>query len=122
MAQINEVYKYLEENYEPNEPIFLSDLNIPNMKPSSLRPQLKKLTEEGRIKRFDIGIYYIPKKSIFRFGSAVSIYDVIKKKYLTDNKGHIDVKAEVDPMVGFCLFYFDTDRLLWYYFFAEVEK
>lgn len=109
MAQINEVYKYLEENYEPNEPIFLSDLNIPNMKPSSLRPQLKKLTEEGRIKRFDTGIYYIPKKSIFRFGSAVSIYDVIKKKYLTDNKGHIDVKAEVDPMVGFGLFYFDTD-------------
>lgn len=87
MAQINEVYNYLEENYEPNEPIFLSDLNIPNMKPSSLRPQLKKLTEDGRLRRFDTGIYYIPKKSSFRFGSAVSIYDVIKKKYLTDNKG-----------------------------------
>lgn len=79
MAQINEVYNYLEENYEPNEPIFLSDLNIPNMKPSSLRQQLKKLTEEGRLRRFDTGIYYIPKQSMFRFGSAMSINDVIGK-------------------------------------------
>lgn len=87
MAQINEVYNYLEKNYEPNEPIFLSDLNMSNMKPSSLRQQLKKLTDEGRLRRFDTGIYYIPKKSMFRFGSAMSINDVIGKKYLTDNTG-----------------------------------
>jgi len=87
MARIDEVYTYLEENYEPNEPIFLSYLNVPDMKPSSLRQQLKKLTEEGRLRRFDTGIYYIPKKSIFRFGSAMSINDVIRKKYLTDNTG-----------------------------------
>ena len=37
MAQINEAYNYLEENYEPNEPIILSDENISNMNPSSLR-------------------------------------------------------------------------------------
>ncbi len=87
MAQIDEVYNYLEKNYDPNEPIFLSDLNIPDIKPVSLRQQLKKLTGDGRLRRFDTGIYYIPKKSMFCFGSALSINDVIRKKYLTDNTG-----------------------------------
>ena len=47
MAQIDEVYSYLQENYSQNEPIFLSELIIPGIKPVSLRQQLKKLTEDG---------------------------------------------------------------------------
>ena len=67
MALINEVYEYIENKYKPNEPIFLAELDIPDMKPVSVRQQMKKLTEEGRLKRFDAGIYYIPKKSMFGF-------------------------------------------------------
>ena len=84
MAQIDEVYSYLLENYGPNEPIFLSELAIPDVKPVSLRQQLKKLTEDGRLKRFDTGIYYLPKESMFRFGSRLSPDEVIRKKYLID--------------------------------------
>lgn len=84
MALINEVYEYIENKYKPNEPIFLAELDIPNMKPVSVRQQMKKLTEEGRLKRFDAGIYYIPKKSMFRSGSTLSIDEVIRKKYLQD--------------------------------------
>ena len=84
MAQVDEVYNYLQENYSQNEPIFLSVLMIPGIKPVSLRQQLKKLTENGRLKRFDTGIYYLPKKSVFRFGSMLSPDEVIRKKYLTD--------------------------------------
>ena len=84
MALINEVYNYIENKYKPNEPIFLAELDIPDMKPVSVRQQMKKLTEEGRLKRFDAGIYYIPKKSIFRSGSTLSIDEVIRKKYLQD--------------------------------------
>lgn len=84
MALINEVYEYIENKYKPNEPIFLAELDIPDMKPVSVRQQMKKLTEEGRLKRFDAGIYYIPKKSIFRSGSTLSIDEVIRKKYLQD--------------------------------------
>ena len=73
MALINEVYEYIENKYKPNEPIFLAELDIPDMKPVSVRQQMKKLTEEGRLKRFDAGIYYIPKKSMFRSGSTLSI-------------------------------------------------
>ena len=84
MALINEVYEYIGNKYKPNEPIFLAELDIPDMKPVSVRQQMKKLTEEGRLKRFDAGIYYIPKKSMFRSGSTLSIDEVIRKKYLQD--------------------------------------
>lgn len=84
MALINEVYEYIENKYKQNEPIFLAELDIPDMKPVSVRQQMKKLTEEGRLKRFDAGIYYIPKKSMFRSGSTLSIDEVIRKKYLQD--------------------------------------
>ncbi len=86
MAQIDEVYDYLKKNYDLNEPIFLSDLKIPDMKPASLRPQLKKLIEDGKLKRFDTGIYYLPKQSKFRFGSMISPDKVILKKYLLDGE------------------------------------
>ena len=85
MAQIDEVYSYLLKNYGQNEPVFLSELKIPGVKPVSLRQQLKKLTEDGRLKRFDTGIYYLPKKSMFRFGSMLSPDEVIRKKYLIDS-------------------------------------
>lgn len=86
MTLIDEVYSYIEKNYQPNEPIFMSDLNIQGIKPVSVRQQIKKLTEAGKLKRFDTGIYYIPKKSIFRSGSTLSIDEVIKRKYLIDGK------------------------------------
>ena len=66
MALMNDVYSYIENNYQTNEPIFLSELNIPGMKAVSVRQQMKKLTESGQLKRFDTGIYYIPKKSMLR--------------------------------------------------------
>ena len=79
MALINEVYNYIENKYKPNEPIFLAELDIPGMKAVSIRQQMKKLTEDGRLKRFDVGIYYIPKKSMFRSGSTLSVDEVIRK-------------------------------------------
>ena len=84
MTLLNEVYNYIENKYKPNEPIFLAELDIPGMKPVSVRQQMTKLTEEGRLKRFDAGIYYIPKKSMFRSGSTLSVDEVIRKKYLQD--------------------------------------
>lgn len=86
MALINDVYSYIENNYQPNEPIFLAELNIPGMKSVSVRQQLKKLTESGQLKRFDTGIYYMPKKSMFRSGSTLSVDEVIRRKYLADGK------------------------------------
>ncbi len=86
MALVNEVYSYIENNYQPNEPIFLSELNIPDIKAVSVRQQMKKLMESGQLKRFDVGIYYIPQKSMFRSGSTLSVDEVIRKKYLMDGE------------------------------------
>lgn len=85
MKQIEQVYKYLLENYKVNEPIFLSEIFIPNMKSVSIRQQIIRLIEDGRLKRFDTDIYYLPGQSMFSFGSMLSLDEVIQKKYLLEN-------------------------------------
>ena len=62
MTLINEVYDYIVNKYSTNEPIFLTELDIPGMKPVSVRQQIKKLTDDGRLKRFDT---IFPKKQYF---------------------------------------------------------
>ena len=84
MTQVDVVYDCLRKEYADNEPILLSDIRVPGMKDVAVRQQLKKLTADGRLKRFDTGIYFFPGKSLFRSGSMLSFDDVIKKKYLMD--------------------------------------
>ena len=85
MAMIDTVYEFLRENYSENEPIFLSEISIPGVKEGTVRQQMRKLRADGRIKRFDNGIYYLPGRSMFRFGSMLSVDDVIRKKYLMED-------------------------------------
>ena len=85
MALSDDVYNYLISNFKPNEPILLSEINIPGLSDVSVRQQVKKLTEKGQLKRFDIAVYYIPNTSIFYSGSCISLDDVIRKKYLIEN-------------------------------------
>lgn len=76
------LYDYLMENYGENTPIFVSELDIEGLNESTLRVQMKKMTDAGMLKRFDTGIYFIPKKTIFKSGSTISVMQVIEKKYL----------------------------------------
>ena len=82
MTRKERLYTYLRKRYKENEPIFLAALAVPDMQDAVVRQQMKKLTEDGLLKRFDTGIYYLPKKSLFRSGSAISVDDVIRQKYL----------------------------------------
>lgn len=84
MSRINSVYDFLINKYVANEPIFLAEVEIPGKTAATIRQQFKKLTEDGRLKRFDTGIYYLPQKSMFRSGSTLSVNDVIRRKYLMD--------------------------------------
>ena len=79
MKQIEQVYNYLLENYKVNESIFLSEIFIPIMKSVSIRQQIIRLIEDGRLKRFDTGIYYLPGQSMFSFSSMLSPDEVIQK-------------------------------------------
>lgn len=76
------LYDYLMENYGENTPIFVSELDIEGLNENTLRVQIKKMTDAGMLKRFDTGIYFIPKKTIFKSGSTISAMQVIEKKYL----------------------------------------
>lgn len=87
MSQTETVYEYLRMNYKDNEPIFLSEISISGIKDVSVRQGMKKLVGEGRLKKFDTGIYFLPGKSIFKSGTSISAGDVIQKKYLTNENG-----------------------------------
>ena len=76
------LYKYLEENYKPNEPIFVSDIKI-GIPGNTLRPKLKKLCDEGLLSRFDDGIYFIPKASRLKGGVPVSASTVAQYRYIS---------------------------------------
>ncbi len=84
MALRDDVYSFIKSNYKPDEPIFLSELNIPGIQAGSVRQQMVKLTKAGKIRRFDLGIYYIPSESIYNLGDSLSLDDVIEKRYMLD--------------------------------------
>ena len=71
------LYNYLLVNYKENEPILLAALSISGISPVNMRQQLKKLTDSGKLKRFDSGVYYLPKKSIFKFKSEYHLTGAI---------------------------------------------
>lgn len=80
------LYQYIVNNFKENEPFFVSDLEIEYLSENNIRQQLKQLTDTGKISRFDTGIYYLPKKSIFKSGSQPAIETVLEYKYLLDHK------------------------------------
>ncbi|MCD8118882.1 MAG: hypothetical protein LUE29_05275 [Lachnospiraceae bacterium] len=80
-----ELYDYLLKTYGVNEPIFISNIQYKGMTMNYIRQQVKKLTDQGLLKRYDTGIYFIPTKTIFKSGSTLSREKVIEQKYLTEN-------------------------------------
>lgn len=79
------LFEYLLETYGQNEPIFVSEIRYKDWSTNYIRQQVKKLTDEGKLRRYDTGIYFIPKPSPFRSGSQLSRDKVLAQKYLTDN-------------------------------------
>lgn len=76
---------YLEQNYEPGEPIFAVDIQIKGLTEENKRQQIKKLVDCGKILRFDKGIYYFSKKSRIKGGIGLSADIVAQYKYIERN-------------------------------------
>ena len=83
------LYEYLIQNYAPNEPIFISDLELPNITDNYLRVQIKALCDNGKIKRYDTGIYYLPSSSRLKGGNTLPPDVVASYKYIA-RKGNIE--------------------------------
>lgn len=82
------LYEYLLENYEPNEPIFTSDIEL-GLSGNTLRPLLKQLCDQGLLKRFDNGVFYIPAKSRLKNGIPIDAGTVAKYRYIT-RRGNVE--------------------------------
>lgn len=80
---------YINKNFDKAEPIFLYEL--PCSSQDTLRQEMKKLTDEGKLIRLYNGVYYKPYKTIFGTSGKMSINKFIEKKYL----------HEADESVGF---------------------
>lgn len=78
------LWNYILDNYNPGEPIIASDIEI-GLSEVNRRKQFKMLTDNGKLKRFENGIYYIPKKS--KLGGDVRIPPevIVEKKYVSRN-------------------------------------
>ena len=82
------LYDYLIKNYKANEPIFVSDIVLP-VSDANLRQMFKALCDSGKIKRFDTGIYYVPKASILNNGVPLAADEVAVAKYIV-RKGKVE--------------------------------
>ena len=82
------LYDYLVKNYQPNEPIFISDVLLP-VSEGNLRQMFKNLCDNEKIKRFDTGIYYLPKESRLKGGVPLNADTVARAKYIA-RKGSIE--------------------------------
>lgn len=77
------IYEYITENYKSGEPIFLGEL--PGKSKDYLRQEMKNLVDEGKLKRFYNGVYYLPYKSILGTQGKIMIDKYIDKKYIHAN-------------------------------------
>ena len=75
--------KYLKAKYGYNEPICVEEIQFNNYSRSWILKEIKKLTESGELKRFDIGIYYFPTK-MFWGDSYLDPRKVVQKRFLSD--------------------------------------
>ena len=82
------LYDYLIQNYDVAEPIFFSDIILEGVTRSAVNQQLKKLCDEQKIKKYDKGIYYIPKPSRLNMSMGLSADLVARYKYIS-RKGKV---------------------------------
>ena len=79
------LFEYLLENYNVAEPIFFSDIEVKNISKSALSQQLRKLCAEGKVVKYDDGIYYLPKKSRLNGVVGINADMVARYKYISRN-------------------------------------
>ncbi len=79
------LYDALLEKYGYNEPILTGEIQFKNYSRPWIYKELNRLCEAGEIKRFEKGIYYIPKKSPLG-ASLLNPGKVMEKKYIKENE------------------------------------
>ena len=77
------LYDYILENYEKDEPIFLSEL--PGNSRDYVRQEMKRLIDEGKMERLFNGVYYLSYTTILGTKGKMSIDKYVDKKFINAN-------------------------------------
>lgn len=75
------LYDYIVNNYDKDEPIFLSEL--PGNSRDYVRQEMKQLADEGKVERLYNGVYYLPYMTILGTKGRVSVDKLVEKKYIS---------------------------------------
>lgn len=81
-----ELVSRLQNMYDINNPIFIDEIRLTFNNYSKIRVAqlIQKAVNNGKLARFEKGIYYIPTKTILG-NSTLSTTKVIEKKYIKNN-------------------------------------
>lgn len=79
------LWDYLVEYYRPGEPIIAADIEV-GLSEVNQRQQFKILTDSGKLRRYENGIYYIPKMSMLGGELKLTPEEVIRSKYIERNR------------------------------------
>lgn len=75
------LYEYLLITFGTDEPFYTTEISFGEYSKPWLYKELNKLCEEGKIIRYERGLYYIPTQTIFGH-SILDPNKVITKKYI----------------------------------------
>jgi hypothetical protein len=75
--------EYLVDTFGYDEPIFFDEIKFGDYSRAWIFTALKKLLNDGEIKRFDIGVYYLPTKMPFG-DSLLSPHKVIERRFISN--------------------------------------
>lgn len=75
------LYDYIVNNYDKDEPIFLSEL--PGNSRDYIRQEMKQLADEGKVERLYNGVYYLAYMTILGTKGRVSVDKLVEKKYIS---------------------------------------
>lgn len=78
------LYDSLLETYGTNEPIFSNEICFEDYSRPWISKQLAQLCENGKIIRYEKGVYYIPTDTVFG-KSLLNPRKVIERKYISNN-------------------------------------
>ena len=81
------LYDVLLTKYGYGDPFSFNEIKFNNYSLPWIKKELNKLVNDNKIVRYERGIYYIPKKTIFG-NSSLNPQKIIEKKYLSDYSGY----------------------------------
>lgn len=81
-------FDYLLNKFGTNEPIMSNEIEFEDYSKPWIYKQLNTLVAEGKLMRFEKGVYYIPTETVFG-KSLLNPRKVIEKKYISDGNDTI---------------------------------